>query len=447
MSAIAQILLAQGEKVSGSDLADNALFGQIRLLGGKVYLGHKATYVRGVQQVVYSSSITPQNPELIEARNKGIPVLHRGQMVARLVNSKRTVAVTGAHGKSTTAGLASELLIKAGLDPTVILGAQLQGIRSNARLGRGRTAVVEADESDGSLLWLSPAVIILTNVDDEHLDYFRNSAEILENYTLFVRRLQRGGTLIGCADDPKVVRVLSAASRRKITYGLTHKAHVRAQGVELISGGSRWRCLLRGKSLGKVTLKIPGIHNVVNSLAVVALAEVLGIDFSVTQAALENFSGAKRRFEIRGEVNGILVVEDYGHHPAEIEATLRAARSFPGRKIHCVFQPHRYTRTQYLFDQFVSVLSRADRLTLLPIYAASEEPIGGVESDALARAIRNKSGKGVDVVLAEELLDRLSAQSQSGDLILFQGAGSVGSLAGRFVKQLKERGNGASHRF
>lgn len=446
MSAIAQVLLAEGNKVSGSDVSESPLLKEIQRQGGKVYLGHKASHVRGADAVVYSSSIAPQNPELIEARNSRIPVLHRGQMLARILRNKRVIAVTGAHGKSTTACLAAELLIQARFDPTVVLGAELESLGSNARTGSGRYAVVEADESDASFLWLSPQVVILTNIDHEHLDYFRNPAEILENYTAFAKRIPPGGVFIGCADDPKVVGIGSAGRRKRLTYGLGNQSDVRAEETVLTPGGSRCQAILHGRPLGTVTLKIPGIHNLVNSLSILALGQALKIDFSVTQEVLKNFSGVKRRFQIQGTVSGILVVEDYGHHPAEIAATLKAARSFPGKRIRCVFQPHRYSRTQYLLRQFVSALSLADDLVLLPIYAASEDPIAGVESDLIVKALRAKGKRQVRLASGEETLRYLSKEARSGDLVLFLGAGSVGSLAGRLLERLKAGQNGTRYK-
>ena len=296
MSAVAQLLLLKGERVSGSDSSDSALLQKIRTMGGKVTLGHASKNLDHPDLVVYSSAITPQNPELVAARNRGVPVLHRGQLLARLVAGRRTIAVAGAHGKSTTAALTGHLLLKAGLDPLLALGAEVEVLGGNARAGRGPYAVVEADESDGSFLWLHPTVAIITNVDDEHLDYFRNRSEIEEAYATFTEQIDPQGALIGCGDDPSVRRLLAQTFRRHLSYGCSESAEIRAVEIRLGPGRSRYRCVRAGQTLGSVRLAIPGIHNVLNSLAVVAVGEALGIPFRTTQRALAEYRGSKRRF-------------------------------------------------------------------------------------------------------------------------------------------------------
>lgn len=445
MSALAQVLLAQGERVSGSDVQRNPLLERIREMGGTIRMGHASSHVEGADLVVYSSSIPPHNPELIHARNQGIPVLHRGQMQARLVNHRRTIAVTGSHGKSTTTALAAELLVAAGWDPTVLLGAEVEILGGNARAGKGPYAVVEADESDDSLLWLTPSVAVITAIDEEHLDYFRNAGEILETYAAFADRVVQKGRVIFCVDDSLALRLLPALRGRCLTYGLSEGAQIRAQGIELNAGSSRYRCVKNAKALGSVRLHIPGIHNVVNSLAVVGLADFLGIDFRVTQKALANYRGAKRRFQIQGEVEGVLVVEDYAHHPAEIQATLKAARNFPGRRVRCVFQPHRFSRTRYLMSRWAESFALADEVILLPIYAASEEPVDGVSSETLLQAIRSSGNLSVSLSSSEEVLEQLGRSASSGDMVLFLGAGSVGSLARRLVESLGGRHVAVTH--
>ena len=437
MSGIARLLIARGESVSGSDLQDNALLKKIRSLGAKVWVGHSPVHLNHPDLVVYSSSIPPSNPELIAARNRNLRVIHRGQMVASLLEGYRTIAVTGAHGKSTTTAMAAELLVRARMDPTVLMGAEVESLGGNFRFGRGPYALVEADESDGSFLWLRPRVALLTNLDEEHLDYFRNRQEIEKAFAAFADRLLPGGTLIGCVDDPGVAQLLRRVRRRPITYGLSRRAQFRAIQIRCSDGASEYGCLKAGKLLGTVQLKIPGIHNVVNSLGVVALAESLGIDFKTTQAALGGYRGAKRRFEILGELHGVLVVEDYAHHPVEIQATLQAARSWKERRLRLVFQPHRYTRTRYLLDRFVSSFSLADEVILLPIYAASEEPMKGVTAEALSRAISSARKGRVRVRSSEEALTYLHSTAKPGDLMLFLGAGSIGGMAGRLMERLR----------
>lgn len=439
MSALAQLLLSRGERVSGSDLSENPLLDRIRALGGRVCQGHALKNLNRPDCVVYSSSISPDNPELVAARNRGIPVLHRGQMLAQLLEGKKAIAVTGAHGKSTTAAMVAHLLVQEGWDPTVLLGAEVDALGGNVRQGRGRWAVVEADESDGSLLWLSPSVVILTNGDEEHLDYFRNSGEILETYAGFLKQIPPDGLFIGCSDDPWVSQLLHVCNKRRLRYGLSPKAQFRADHVECGAGLSRYQVVHGKRPLGGLELKIPGIHNVVNSLAVVALAHAFGIPFKDLQQALKDYPGARRRFEVKGETDGILVVEDYGHHPAEIEATLAAAKKWQGRRLICVFQPHRFTRTRYLFDRFSRCFDQADWLILLPIYAASEDPLDGVSSESLLRAITQRGRVKATLETPPGALKQLTSQARSGDLVLFLGAGSVGSLAPRLVQALKTR--------
>ena len=438
MSGLACILLEQGIQVSGSDSGGEQALRSIRSAGARVRSTHTAGNIDHPDVVVYSSAITPENPELIAARNRGIPVLHRGQLLAELVAGRRTVAVAGAHGKSTTSAMAAQLLMRAGWDPMLVLGAEVESLGGNARMGRGTYAVVEADESDGSFLWLNPFVGIITNLDDEHLDYFRNRTEIEEAYTAFAERVQPKGTLIGCADDPSVRQLLARTGRQQIGYGLSEQAQIRAVEIHLEGAGSRYRCTRGGKTLGSVRLEVPGLHNVVNSLAAVALGEALGIEFRLTREVLAGYRGAKRRFQIHGEEKGVMVVEDYGHHPTEIRATLRAARGWPGRRVRCLFQPHRYSRTRYLLEKFASAFADADELVLLPIYAASEEPIAGTTDDALYRNFPASERKKVKQCEGpRQALEYLEKSSKPGDMVIFLGAGSVGQLAGKFLRKLK----------
>ena len=436
MSAVAQLFMARGARVSGSDSADSALLRKVRARGAKIFVGHSAANVDHPDLVVYSSAVPPQNPELVQARNRGIPVLHRGQVLAELVASRRTIAVAGAHGKSTTSALTAQLLVAAGLDPTVVLGAEVEALGGNARLGEGPYAVVEADESDGSFLWLQPYIAIITNLDDEHLDYFRNRFEIRQAYRSFAERTVPQGAVVGCADDPSVCRVLRASGRKQLTYGLTPRAEIRAEQVELKGRESRYRCTRGGRTLGQVALRVPGIHNVVNSLAAVAVAQLLGLEFGTLAAALAEYRGAKRRFQVHGEPRRVMVVEDYAHHPTEVAATLRAARGWPGRRIRCVFQPHRYTRTRYLMGRFGSAFADADEVILLPVYSASEQPIEGATAERLREAICSGGRKKVSVRSPEDALALLTESARPGDMILFLGAGSVGGLASRLAKAL-----------
>lgn len=439
MSALARLLIERGVQVSGSDAGESALLKTIERLGGRIQLGHRAGNINHPDAVVYSSSIAPGNPELVAARNRGIPVLHRGQMLARLVENRRTIAVAGSHGKSTTTAMIAQLLTQAGCDPMLALGAEVEALGGNARAGRGPCAVVEADESDNSFLWLRPWAAVITNIDDEHLDYFRDRWEIEEAYETFARRVHPEGALIGCIDDGRVRSLFSRAQPQRISYGLAGDARFRAADVQLKPGWSRFRCLRDGRTLGKIRLSVPGVHNVVNSLAAVAAGDLLGLDFALTARVLESYQGARRRFQIHADVGGVLVVEDYGHHPAEIEATLAAAQGWKGRRIRCVFQPHRYSRTHHLLDRFRGCFAAADELILLPVYAASEEPLEGATSTALAAIVRQPARKKVRLQTPQEALDYLQGTRASGDLVLFLGAGSVGSMAQQFARTLTVR--------
>lgn len=439
MSGLAQLSIAQGHCVSGSDSADSRMLDRIRSLGGAVFIGHEAARAKGADCVVYSSSIAPDNPELLWARNNGIPVLHRSEILNRLVRGRRVAAVAGAHGKSTTTALLSQLFTAAGMDPTVLLGAELESLGGNVRSGKGGYAVVEADESDASFLRLSPWAAVITNIDDEHMDYYRNPGEILEAYDLFAERIRPDGFLVACWDDPGVRRLFGFGPRRLVTYGFSRGARVRAEDVELGPGWSRYTCFLDGKKLGSVELRVPGEHNVLNTLSVIGLAQEIGLNFRMIRTVLGEFRGTKRRFQLQGEVGGVLVVEDYAHHPAEIETTLKAARQWQGRRIRVVFQPHRYSRTRYLLDRFAACFHLADELTLLPIYSASEDPIEGVTSRALLESVRLSNEMPVKLESPEEVLKRLSEEASPGDMILFLGAGSVGTLSGRLVEALNRR--------
>ncbi|MCM8812223.1 MAG: UDP-N-acetylmuramate--L-alanine ligase [Candidatus Omnitrophica bacterium] len=436
MSGIARLLLDRGVSVSGTDSSDGPIIEQLKSRGARIRIGHSAQALRDADTVVYSSSISPANPELAAAREKGLTVLHRARMVRRLVKELKTIAVTGAHGKSTTTALAAQLLVAAGWDPTVLLGAQIDSLGGNARTGKGAYAVIEADESDGSFLWYDPFAAVITNLDEEHLDYYRNLAEIKKAYSLFIDRIKPGGFLVACADDPHLAGLVRKTRKPAITYGFSKKADVTAGDLESGPGWSSFRCLVRGKEQGCVRLSVPGLHNALNSLAVFALADRLKIDFSYAVRAVENFKGTKRRFQIQGEPGGVMVVEDYAHHPAEIKATLQAARQWKGRRIRVVFQPHRYSRTLHLLDRFGSCFDQADELILLPIYAASEEPIDGVTSGSVLKQVRANGGPRVCLKEPQEALEYFEETARSGDMVLFLGAGSVGSLSTRLVRAL-----------
>lgn len=437
MSGLAHVLMRRGVRVSGSDLAPAPAIERLVAQGARVAIGHDAAHVRGADLVVYSSAIAPQNPELVAARNAGIPVSPRGRMLGACMTGKVGIAVSGSHGKTTTTAMIAVTLVAAGQDPTILVGADVPQCDGNARIGAGPHIVVEADESDGSFVYLTPAVAVVTNIEEEHLDYYRNVREIVHAYHQFVGRLPADGVFIGCGDDPGVRQLLFGIRSRRLTYGLRRGCDVTAERLQVAGRDARYVARFRGRRLGSVMLQVPGAHNVVNSLAAIGVGLTLGLEFSAVRRGLGSFAGASRRFQSRGEVNGIMVVEDYAHHPTEIEATLHAARTWPGRRVFCVFQPHRFSRTKYLRERFGACFSSADRVILTDVYAASEDPLDGVGADALSRVIRAHGCSSIQVVPRPQIVPHLLRQVQSGDLVLVLGAGDIGQVAVELVQALK----------
>ena len=431
MSGIAEILLRNGYKVSGSDLSRSVILDRLTSLGAQVFLGHRDTNLQDAEIVVFSSAIPPENPELKEARGRNIPVIHRAEMLARLMRSGKAVTVSGTHGKTTTASMITVLLQEAGLDPTAILGGKLKGLESSARLGRGEFFVAEADESDRTFLRLTPTYAVVTNIDLDHLDEYRGLEDLQQAFLEHMSRVAAGGAIVACGDDANLRPLLKKVQRRVITYGLEQEVQVSAGEVKLGPQWSSYECQFRGKPLGVVELGVPGRHNVLNSLAAVALGLHLEIPFGVIARSLKSFLGTERRLDYKGERGGVWVMDDYGHHPAEIRAALEACKA-TGRRLVVVFQPHRYSRTQHLMREFGSCFEGADRLYLLDIYPAGEGPIPGVTSARLAEEIRRHREvthvKGVRTVV-ELLEDEVSP----GDLVLTLGAGDVWKVADTFL--------------
>jgi UDP-N-acetylmuramate--alanine ligase len=427
MSGIAEVLLTLGYTVSGSDLRRSATTDRLATLGARVFEGHAAAHARGAQVVVTSSAIPADNPEVAEARRDGVPVIPRAEMLAELMRLKYGVAVSGSHGKTTTTSMIALVLDRGGLDPTVVVGGRLGVLGSGARLGKGEFLVAEADESDRSFLKLSPTVAVVTNIDREHLDTYRDLADLQEAFLGFVNKVPFYGGAVVCLDDPPVQDILPRVERRTVTYGLSHQAHVSARDLELMPAGARYTATFDGRSLGTVTLALPGVHNVSNSLAAVAVGLDLDLPFAAIRAGLESFTGVDRRFQVRGEAGSVLVIDDYGHHPTEVRVTLEALRRRAGeRRTVVLFQPHRFTRTRALWDEFCRAFHEADVLLLTDVYPASEEPIPGITSEALARAVAERGHRQVgwagDLKSATE---RLAAEVRPGDVVLTLGAGSV----------------------
>ncbi len=439
MSGIAELLLNLGYRVSGSDLKASDITRRLASLGGVIAEGHRAENVAAdVDVVVTSSAVRKNNPEVQAARDRGIPVIPRAEMLAELMRLKEGVAIAGSHGKTTTTSLIATVVAHAGLDPTAVVGGKLNALGTNAKLGRGQLMVVEADESDGSFLRLSPAIAVITNVDPEHLDYYGTVEALQQAFVDFADRVPFYGLAVLCLDHPVVQHLIPRIGKRHVTYGVSPQADWRADNVRFLPYQSHFAVSHRGERFGDVTLNMVGAHNVLNALACCAVAHELGIPFAVTAEALGSFAGVQRRFTVRGEVNGITVVDDYGHHPAEIRATLAGARaSFPQRRIVCAFQPHRYTRTRDLLGEFATAFNDADALLLTEIYAAGEEPIPGVLGSRLHEAVKACGHRDVSFVERSELPQRLRERALPGDLIITLGAGDITHVADDLLELLK----------
>lgn len=438
MSGIAEVLLNLQYKVSGSDLKRNQITERLRSLGAVIHQGHQPEHMGGADVVVTSSAVGPDNPEVVAARAQNIPVIPRAEMLAELMRMKYGVAIAGSHGKTTTTSLIATILAEGGMDPTMVIGGRLNSLGTNARLGKGDFLVAEADESDGSFLLLSPTIAVVTNIDAEHLDHYTDMEHLKEAFLQFINKVPFYGLAILCLDHPNIHSLIPGVKKRYVTYGLTRQADFRAH--EIISEGweTRFRVFHHDEELGPARLHMPGIHNVYNALAAVASAWELELDFRIVQQALEHFAGIHRRFQVKGQAGGILVVDDYGHHPAEIRCTLDAARKVWDQRIIVVFQPHRYTRTQLCFEEFLGAFDEADLLIVTGIYAAGEEEIPGVHADKLAEAIREHGHKEVvHLGSLEEVVPYLLSLSKAGDMVITLGAGDVYRTGEALLEALK----------
>jgi UDP-N-acetylmuramate--alanine ligase len=425
MSGIAEVLLNLGYAVSGSDLKESDTTRRLGALGGRIASGHAAANLADVDVVVISSAVRRDNPEVVEARRRKIPVIPRAEMLAELMRLKYGVAIAGTHGKTTTTSLAAHLLAHAGLDPTAVVGGKVNTFGSNAKLGRGDYMVVEADESDGSFLRIPPTIAIVTNVDPEHLDHWKTPEALRRGFLDFVNRVPFYGLAILCHDHPGVQSLLPEVECRYVTYGESHQADYRADRIEVDGHSVRFDARRRSEPLGRFELQMVGRHNALNALAVVALGDEMGIPPDAIRAALASFGGVQRRFTVRGEEGGVTVVDDYGHHPAEVKATLLGAREAFGRRVVCLFQPHRYTRTRDLMQEFATAFNDADVLLLTDVYAAGEDPVPGATAAALAEAIRSCGHRDVTLVPRAELARAARARVRRGDIVLTLGAGDV----------------------
>ena len=480
MSGIAEIMLNLGYKISGSDLKRSAVTERLKSLGAIIFEAHAAENVAAAEVVVTSSAISAGNPEVVEAQHLHIPVIPRAEMLAELMRLKYGIAIAGMHGKTTTTSMVAAVLAAGGLDPTVVVGGRVDAMNSNARLGRSQYLVAEADESDRSFLKLSPILAVITNIDREHMDCYRNMQDIKRAFLDFIDRVPFYGMIVACNDDAILRRLFPKTRRRMVTYGTrkgsdfliqprsggspgsTGSRHDReghdfsraeagsrmsgALAPEIARAGTPMPPLIvnsfgikfRDKDLGEFHLRVPGLHNVLNATAAIAVGIGLDIPIDRIREALENFRGVDRRFQVRGEAGGVTVIDDYGHHPTEIRATLAAARQCGYRKIHVIFQPHRYTRTRDLMDEFATAFSDADSLIVLDIYAASEQPIEGISGEALARRIAEKGDRQTEYASSfEDAVTSAAASAEPGDMILTLGAGSVSQLGPMVMDKLQ----------
>ena len=449
MSGIAEVLLNLGYTISGSDLSSNPATQRLSSFGARVLTGHDASHVSDADAIVVSSAVKPDNPEVLAARARRIPIVPRAVMLAELMRLKRGIAIAGTHGKTTTTSLVASVLAVGGLDPTFVIGGRLNSAGANARLGQGEFIVVEADESDASFLNLMPVMAVITNIDADHMEtYGHDFARLKQAFVEFAQRLPFYGTAVVCADDPNVREIMPFISKPLTTYGFAEDAQVRATNVRPEGGRMRFSVTRRnGVSLAplEVTLNLPGLHNVQNALAAIAVATELSIADSAIDTALAHFTGVARRFQRLGDVQladsggAFTLIDDYGHHPVEMAATLAAARgAFPGQRIVLAFQPHRYTRTRDLFEDFAKVLSSADAVLLAEVYAAGEAPIVAADGRALTRAVR-VAGR-VEPIFVEDIAAMPQAifdVAQDGDVVITMGAGSIGGVAGKLMEMTK----------
>jgi len=441
MSGIAQVLLNLGYQVSGSDLKRSAVTRLLQKRGAKIFFGHERSHVAGAHVVVTSSAVNSVNPEVKEAQKENIPVIARAEMLAELMRMKYSIAIGGTHGKTTTTSMIGQVLTEAGLDPTLVIGGRVNNLRSNARLGKGEYLVAEADESDRSFLKLTPTIAVITNIDLEHMENYRDEKHLRESFSLFANKVPFYGAVVACQDHPGVRSILPGIDRRLVTYGLKNKADYMAKGLVQEKTRMKFSVTFRGKEIGEASISVPGEHQVSNALATIAACRELDIPFSKIFKGLSRLKGVQRRFEILAKLpQDIWVVDDYGHHPVEIAATLEAARKgWPDHRCVVVVQPHRYSRLQNLWTDFSKGFQKMDTLVLLPVYAAGEEPIPGIHSAKMFSEIQKKR-KTETTFYAENELEMkaiLKSQLAPKTLFLFLGAGSITRYARNFAKGLK----------
>ena len=437
MSGIAEVLLNLGYRVSGSDLSSSEVTQRLEKLGAVIHAGHQAGYVNGADAVVYSSAVKPDNPEVVAARQNKVPVIPRSEMLAELMRMKFGIAVAGTHGKTTTTSMIGEILTKADLDPTIVVGGKVVNLDTNAKLGQGIYLVVEADEFDRSFLKLTPTVAVITTLESEHLDCYKDFSEIRKAFLEFANKVPFYGNVVLCAGEPSVFDLIQDIHRPIITYGLNGNSDLEATGITFHENQSKFTVRVKGKEIGQITLSVPGLHNIKNSLAAMAVALELEIKWETIKEALQNFKGVKRRFEIKGIKKDIILVDDYAHHPSEIKATLEAAKSGWNRRVIAVFQPHLFSRTRDFYQDFGQSFANSDVMVLTDIYPAREEPIPGVSSELIFTAAK-KSGHPAVFYYPDkkEVVNFLQKSTRPGDLVITLGAGDIYKVGQEFLESL-----------
>ena len=438
MSGIAEVLINMGYTVTGSDLKESETVKRLIGLGARVHIGHEAQNVHDSDVVVISSAVRQDNPEVVEALSLGIPVIPRAQMLAELMRLRYGIAVAGSHGKTTTTSMIEAVLSYGGLDPTIVVGGKVRTLGTNARLGEGSFMVVEADESDGSFLLLSPVISVLTNIDEEHMDHYKDMEDLENAFTTFLNKIPFYGLSVLCVDCPRVSSIAGGFNKRLITYGFSTDAELRARDVKIRGFETQFTVVRAGTALGSIKIHSPGKHNAQNALAAIAVGLELGMSFEDIREGLSKFRGIDRRLQIKGGSRGIMVVDDYAHHPREIEVTIEAIKEAGAGRVVVMFQPHRYSRTSLLFDDFVQVLLNADKLFLLDIYAASEDPIQGVSSQKLFEALKESGHEDVTYINGSQNVVRKVLEAvKPGDTVLTLGAGNVWTYGEKIAEALE----------
>ena len=442
MSGIAYILLKSGYEVSGSDQKSSSIINKLKLNGAHTFIGHDAKYITSQDLIVYSTAISESNPELVEARKRKIPIIHRSELLAKVANNKKSIFVTGCHGKTTVTSMIAHMLIETGYDPTIIVGGKISSLGGNARLGASPWFVAEADESDKSFLKLNPYFGIITNIDKDHLEHYENLENIINAFLNFAERIDKSGRIFCCIDNNNVKELVSKLHEKNFktpitTYGMSKNAEIRADNLICEGLSTRFNVYKNTKLLGSFTLSVPGKHNVLNALSVIALGLEIGLSFDAVKESLQSFRGVDRRFQIKAHIGNIIVVDDYAHHPTEIKAVLETAKNLGKKRIVAVFQPHRYTRTGKLYKEFAVSLAMADKVILTDVYSAGEVPIKRANTDVIFNAMKNNGYKNaVYIPDKSRILSYLSNTMEKGDIMLFMGAGDISEVAGKLADKL-----------